>query len=94
MLIDSQPCLGTGLKLDTLFLPVDLTAQGRMGVMAQNCVGSFRKGRKATMVKVLGFDLPILENPGLAARSQYNDYMKHVTQRDTNLEGMLGKIRF
>ena len=95
MFIDSQPCLGTALKLDTLFFPLDLTDQGRMGAISQHCVGGFRQGRKATKVKVLGFDVPTLENPGLAARRWYaGEYMKHVTQRDTSIEGMFGKTYF
>ena len=74
--------VGTALKLDAVFFPLTLDHSDR--VIAQHCVGAFRKGRKATKVKVLGFEVPAVENPGLAVR-YYGDYMKHVTQRDTEI---------
>ena len=74
----------TGLKLDTYYTKLHLTDPT---LMSHYCLGGFETSGKSSKVLLQGFEISTVHNPGKAARFQYGqDYLKHVSQRDTNIE--------
>ena len=74
----------TDLKLDTYFTKLHLTDPT---LMSHYCLGGFETSGKSSKVLLQGYEISTVHNPGKAARFQYGeDYLKHVTQRDTGIE--------